>query len=252
MPLSVMFYCKGRAVLALCLIAFTALSIGGCAGIWQDSPAQQAPMNSEEVTAFIQEWQEVKPQINELAALREDLAMILAEVDRQSGLTDLPPQYAEQRPVDNIVAENDDDFFAESTEATMPESQDIGSNQNGNSSLSPPDSGMSLPEGEAEEVAERQFYAAHLAYFISEPAAKQGWFRLIRQFPALSEAVQVKVFAEQQGEQTLHSLRIGPFETVMATTRVCQVFSSLNFKCRPVTFDGKLITAASSFSRIAE
>ncbi|MDC8829768.1 hypothetical protein [Alteromonas gilva] len=205
-------------------------------------------MTAEEVTVFIQEWQNVKPQINELAALKADLAIILAEVNRQSELTNLPPQYAGQLQVDHIEAEEDDYLLDEAFESDPSTVAEEGDDISDDAS----EGGMSMPAEEGNAQLQRQPYAAHLAYFISLPAARQGWSRVTRQFPALQGAVQVKVFTERMGEQMLHSLRIGPFETEMASNRVCQVFKTLNFKCRAVMFEGEDITVGDDNSRVTE
>ncbi|NVK54231.1 MAG: SPOR domain-containing protein [Alteromonadaceae bacterium] len=204
-------------------------------------------MTTEEVTAFIKEWQQVKPQLTELTALKEDLAIILAEVDMQADLNNLPPQYAGERQVDHIEAEEDDYLYDELFDSDASVSQ-----QEDESGEESSESGMPMPGQEDNQVPERQFYAAHLAYFMSLSAANQGWKRITRQFPALVETVQAKVFTQQQGGQTLYSLRVGAFETETATRRVCQVFNTLNFQCMAVNFEGENITAMNGYSNIIQ
>jgi hypothetical protein len=174
-----------------------------------DSPS--AELNYDEINEYVKEWEEAKPKVERLSALEHDLALIIKEVGKLSTLKSLPPQYANQLVTDFVEAEYDNfNAVDEIKEAT-----DV-------------------------EVV-RQTYAAHLAFFLKEGSAQVGWNVLKRRYPEILNNLTPVVKKVVRNQQTIYSLRVGPFDKEVGAKEVCYLFSYYKYQCEPTDFSGNAI-----------
>lgn len=192
----------------------------GCS-IFDSNDLTSAPeeLNYDELNQYVKEWEEAKPKVERLSALEYDLALIIKEVGKLSTLKNLPPQYANQQETDLIQAEYESYGIVE------------------------PQKDGKAPEEEATngEVI-RQTYAAHLAFFMREDSARFGWSVLKKRYPEIFSNLTPVVKKITREEQTIYSLRVGPFNKEASAEKLCFLLSYHKYQCELSDFSGNTIS----------
>lgn len=168
------------------------------------------PPNYDEINQYVKEWNEAKPTVARLSVLEHDLALIIKQVDdKLSALTNHSSQHA-----NNIHA-----GISNGDSASMP----------------------LLPDEANNVDSIRQNYAAHLAFFLKEDSARGGWLVLKRRYPEILEGLTPVVKKVIRNQQTIYSLRVGPFDGEVGANEICSIFNHYKYKCEPSEFNGNTI-----------
>lgn len=179
-------------------------------------------LNYDEINQYVKEWEDAKPKVERLSLLEHDLALIIEEVGKLSKLNNLPPEYADQQVTDIIEAEYDNFDTVDSIANTVH---------------SP-----SQSNGATNVDARRQVYAAHLAFFLKEDSAQVGWNVLKKRYPEILNNLTPVVKEVIRNQQTIFSLRVGPFDKEVGAKVVCYILSHYKYKCEPTDYSGNTIS----------
>lgn len=156
------------------------------------------PEHYDELNEYIEEWKEAKPKVERISTIEYDLALIIDEVDELSKLKNLPFEYVD----DN--------------RSQMPK----------------------LPEEAKTVDLARHVFAAHLAFFLKEESAKGGWQVIKRRYPEILDGLTPVVKKIVRNEQTIYSLRVGPFELETEAHQICSIMNRHKYMCEQTTFSG--------------
>lgn len=197
--------------------------LSGCSVFDQNNPmtntdTSQTQLNYEEINQYVKEWEAAKPKVERLTDLEHDLALIIKEVGKLSTLKNAPQQFADQQGTDFIEAEYDDDDVADSA-TNLDQLSSDGTNVD----------------------SKRQIYAAHLALFLQKESASAGWNILKMRYPKILQGLTPVVKKVVRNQQTVYSLRVGPFDRQDSADLVCNIFSRYKYKCKTTAFSGKAI-----------
>jgi spore coat protein CotF len=183
-----------------------------------DPTQQHSELNYNAINQYVKEWEEAKPKVERLGELEHDLALIIKEVGKLSTIKNMPPQFAQQQVTDYIQAEYDD---IEIDNSTFNNAQ--------------------LPEETTNSDSKRQIYATHLAFFLKEDNAKVGWNILKKRYPQILDGLTPVVEKINRHQQTIFSLRVGPFDKEENAKIICSIFSQYKYKCDVTDFSGNSI-----------
>ena len=198
-------------------------TLSGCSvfdenNVNSDGGPQPAELNYDEINQYLKESEDAKPKVERLSLLQDDLALIIKEVGKLSNLKSVPPQYGNQQVTDLIEAADDDFDAVDSTAIIAP-----------------------LPKEATSVDAIRQNHAAHLAFFLKEDSAQVGWSILKKRYPEILNNLTPVVKKVVRNQQTIYSLRVGPFDKEVGAKVICYIFSHYKYKCKPTDFSGNTI-----------
>lgn len=186
-------------------------------------------LGEADVVKFVEEWQQAKPGIERLTELEADLAFLIAEVSKMSDLNTAPQRYADDAlQPDTDLVENGDNVIV----ATM-----AGTSAGESAAATEP--AASTTEETLVSAAPSSDYGLHLASFLKPYSAKFGWYLVNKEYPSLFAGLNPKLQLIQKPNQTLYSLRVGPFASEAQAKRACIKLQQRNYRCQPADFSGE-------------
>lgn len=171
-------------------------------------------MSQEEFKNYLANWQEKLTQVDKLASLEGDLALLIDEINKSNKLKKLPNKYANLAQIDVHQA---------------PPTED-----SNNSTNTAKESGDLMPKEGAETHTGRQLYAAQLAVFLHRQEAKRHWTRMSQRYPKLAARLQpfIVPVSNKQAQTAVYSLMVGPTEKMKTAQLLCRFFLSQSYHCQ--------------------
>ena len=166
------------------------------------------PPEYEEINKYVEEWKEAKPKVERISIIEHDLALMIEEVDKLSML--------KNEPTEQVL---DYAKSADGNRAHIPQ----------------------LPYEATNVDLTGQYFAAHLAFFLKEDSARGGWLVLKKRYPEVLNGLTPVVQKVIRNQQTIYSLRVGPFDGEVGAKEICSVFNHYKYICKQANFSGNAI-----------
>jgi hypothetical protein len=176
------------------------------------------PPNYDEINQYVEDWKDTNEKVERLSDLESDLALVIAEVGKLSSLKNVPLQYEEPQTREFEEVEYDNINRVNSVVK--------------NTSMPP------LPYEATNVDSIRQTYAAHLAFYLRKDSAQVGWRVLKKSYPEILNGLTPVVKKIVRNQQTIYSLRVGPFVNEDGAKEMCSIFNHYKYKCEPMDFSG--------------
>lgn len=182
-------------------------------------------LGEADVVKFVEEWQQAKPGIERLTELKADLAFLIAEVSKMSDLNTAPQRYADDalQPDTTLIEHGDNVIVANMIGASATATEPA----------------ASTTEETLVSTAPSSDYGLHLASFLKPYSAKFGWYLINKEYPLLFAGLNPKLQLIQKPNQTLYSLRVGPFASEAQAKWACIKLKQRNYRCQPADFSGE-------------
>lgn len=207
---------KKQAWFTTALITLTIL-LNGCSRNVNKPEEQPALISDQQVKEYVQQWHSQQDSINRLAAMEEDLQLLIMALSADTNIAENP---AVLRQNDVAIVHSSDDLqLSQLNNAANQQTQAPANNYQPH--LTDP-----LP-------------GAQLGLYLKPQRVKTQIVRLQQQYPQAFSQLSFVMTERQNKGVTLYGLRVGPFQNYNEANIFCSLAQNLGQKCLSAPFVGQ-------------
>ncbi|MGB6141880.1 MAG: SPOR domain-containing protein [Pseudoalteromonas rhizosphaerae] len=188
--------------------------LSGCSSI-NANPVEQQPalISDQQVKEYVQQWHSQQESITRLAAMEEDLQLLIMALSSQTDIAENPAVLRE----DNVTVAH----YAEKiqTPDTANSSKTI--------------------ENRPQPLYNNSLPGAQLGLYLKPQRVRTQITKLQQQYPQAFSQLDFVMTERQNKGVTMYGLRVGPFQNYTEANLFCSLAQSLGQKCLSAPFVGE-------------
>ncbi|MBB1300873.1 SPOR domain-containing protein [Pseudoalteromonas sp. SR44-8] len=188
--------------------------LSGCSSINANSVEQQpALISDQQVKEYVQQWHSQQESITRLAAMEEDLQLLIMALSSQTDIAENPAMLRD----DNVTVAH----YAEKkqTPDTANSSKKI--------------------ENRPQPLYNNSLPGAQLGLYLKPQRVRTQITKLQQQYPQAFSQLDFVMTERQNKGVTMYGLRVGPFQNYTEANLFCSLAQSLGQKCLSAPFVGE-------------